>query len=389
MRTHPILLLAVGLTLAACDDSGGPSTGSPSTGGPSSDGTLVVSTSTGGGDPDQDGYLLTVDGVDSVALDPTGTVEIDLVDGQHTLRLLGVAEHCSVAPGTPLEVDVPSQGTTSVAFEVSCPATGVRITTTTTGLDFDTDGYRVEVDGTDRGILPAIGTVVTRLEPGNHTIALNGLSPNCTIVGPGSHTVTTVASEIAIDFAVACTATSGVIGVVVEASGSNRNGEYEALVDGASPFTVLRGTPGYLTGVPAGDHVVSLVAPVNCSVETDPQSVTVTVGALIRDTVEVTFAVVCQIEYGALRISVPTTGQPPSERYQVSMCDSRAYPTMCLDLGRVAPNDILVARVPALDRELFLHLRDVPERCRAGSPIGFSVAVGDTLNIAFPVTCSA
>ena len=61
--------------------------------------------------------------------------------------------------------------------------------------------------------------------------------------------------------------------------------------------------PGYLTGVPAGDHVVSLVAPVNCSVETDPQSVTVTVGALIRDTVEVTFAVVCQIEYGALKVS--------------------------------------------------------------------------------------
>ena len=122
MRTHPILLLAVGLTLAACDDSAGPSTGGPSTGGPSTrDGTLVVSTSTGGGDPDQDGYLLTVDGVDSLALDPTGTVEIDLVDGQHTLRLLGVAEHCSVAPGTPLEVDVPSQGTTPVAFEVSCP----------------------------------------------------------------------------------------------------------------------------------------------------------------------------------------------------------------------------------------------------------------------------
>ena len=65
MRTHPILLLAVGLTLAACDDSGGPSTGSPTT-----DGTLVVSTSTGGDDPDQDGYLLTVDGVDSLVLDP-------------------------------------------------------------------------------------------------------------------------------------------------------------------------------------------------------------------------------------------------------------------------------------------------------------------------------
>ena len=137
MRTHPILLLTIGLTLAACDDSGGPSDGEPPT-----DGTLVVSTATGGSDPDQDGYLLTVDGVDSVALDPTGTAEVDLPEGHYTLRLLGVAEHCSVAPGTPLEVDVPLQDTTSVAFEVNCPVTGARITTTTTGLDLDPDGYR-------------------------------------------------------------------------------------------------------------------------------------------------------------------------------------------------------------------------------------------------------
>ncbi len=382
MRTHPIPLLVLGLTQAACQDSAGPSTST------STVGTLVVSTASGGNDPDQDGYLLTVDGVHSLALDPTGTSHIDLPAGQHTLRLLGMAEHCSVSPGTPHDVAVSSRDTTSVAFEITCSVTGVRITTTTTGLDFDTDGYRVEVDGIEWGILPSIGTVLTRLEPGSRTIALTGLSPNCTIAGPGSHTVTIVASEIApIDFSAACTATSGVIGVVVEASGSNRNGEYQALVDGASPFTVLRGKPGYLTDVPGGDHVVSLVAPVNCSVETDPQPVTVTVGALIRDTVVVTFAVICQIEYGALRISVPTMGHLPSGRYQVSMCDSRAYPTMCLNLGRVAPNDTLVARVPALDRELFLHLRDVPERCRAGSPIGFTVAVGDTLDIAYPVTC--
>lgn len=63
MRTHPILLLAVGLTLAACDGTGSPPDGGV---GPSTDGTLVVSTSTGGNEPDQDGYLLTVDGLDSV-----------------------------------------------------------------------------------------------------------------------------------------------------------------------------------------------------------------------------------------------------------------------------------------------------------------------------------
>ena len=103
-----------------------------------------------------------------------------------------------------------------MAFEVSCRLTGARITTTTTGLDLDLDGYRVEVDGTDQGILPSNGTrVVLRLDPGSRTITLTGLAPNCTIEGPGSHTVTIVDTEIApVEFAVVCTATSGVIGVV-------------------------------------------------------------------------------------------------------------------------------------------------------------------------------
>src|SRR5438093_1401116 len=119
MRTHPILLLAVGLTWAACNDTGSPPDGGV---GPSTDGTLVVSTST--------------------------------------------------------------------------------------GLDLDLDGYRVEVDGTDRGAIPANDTVVIRLDPGSRTIALTGLSPNCTIEGPGSRTVTIVDTEVAsIDFSVVCTAT--------------------------------------------------------------------------------------------------------------------------------------------------------------------------------------
>jgi hypothetical protein len=201
--------------------------------------------------------------------------------------------------------------------------------------------------------------------------------------------VTVADTEITpVEFVVVCTAASGVIGVVVEASGTNVDGEYEAMVDGASPFTVLLSKPVYLAAVAAGDHVVSLVAPVNCSVETDPQPVTVTVGALIRDTVEVTFSVICQSGFGTLRITVPTAGPLPNERYQISWCESRAYPIMCLNLGRVAPNDTLVARVRALDRQMFLHLRNIPANCRGGDPIGFTLAVGDTLDFAFPVTCS-
>jgi tricorn protease-like protein len=114
MRTGTILLLVVGLMLAACDDNSG------DPGEPSTDGTLIVSTSTAGDDPDQDGYLLTVDDVDSLALAPTGTAEVDVAPGRHTLRLLGVAGHCSVAPESSLDVDIAPRSTTSVVFDVSC-----------------------------------------------------------------------------------------------------------------------------------------------------------------------------------------------------------------------------------------------------------------------------
>lgn len=281
MRSHPILLLAVGLTLAACGDTSGPSVG-----------TLVVSTSTGGMDPDQDGYLLRVDAVDSLLLPPSGTAAIDLPAGKHTLRLLGVAEHCGVAPATPVEMDVPPQGTISLAFEITCPLTGVRVSTTTTGPDPDPDGYLVQADGADLAIVPASGAVLTRLDPGSRTIALTGLSPNCTVSGPGLQTVTILAGELtSIDFGVACTATSGVIEVVI--SGNGVGVLHEAMVDGVTPFPVGPRDRAYLAGVPAGDHVVSLSTAAGCSVNTPEQPVTVTTGSLIRDTVEVGFSVSC------------------------------------------------------------------------------------------------
>jgi hypothetical protein len=383
MRTRPILLLAVGLTLAACDE----------TSSPTRDGTLVVSTSTGGNDPDQDGYLLTVDGVDSLVLVPTGTAELDLAAGQHTLELLGMAEHCLVAPANPLDVDVPPHGTTPVTFEISCNLTGARITTATTGLDFDPDGYRVAVDGTDLGRITANTTVLTQLDPGSRTIALTGLTQNCTIEGPGSRTVTIVAAEVLpIEFAVVCTATSGVIGVVI--SGSGVGGVYDALVDGATPLRVGPGDRAYLRAVPAGDHVVSLSGPANCSVETDPQSVTVTAGSLIRDTVEVTFSVTCVT--GVL-VTTPTTGTIPRDDWTVWLCyDSYSchYHFLARRLGSLAPNDTLIAEVDP--GTYWFYLDDlincqviVPDPRNGHNPRrDITILPGRLVTVSFPVVCS-
>jgi hypothetical protein len=381
MRTQPILL-AVGLTLAACEDSGRPSTG----------GTLVVATSTVGNEPDRDGYLLTVDGVDSLPLDPTGSFEIELPTGQHTLRLLGMAAQCSVSPETPLDVEIPAGETTSVAFEITCSATGVRVRVRTSGLDFDVfDGYHLEVDGTDRGTLPTGGTVFTRLDPGSRTIALTGLAPNCTIDGPDSHTVTVVDAEITpVEFVVVCTATSGVIGVLVDASGPDMDRSYQGMVDGSRSFSVRPGRRAYLTAVSAGDHVVSLAAPANCSVEGDRQSVTVAVGGLIRDTVEVAFSVTCVPRVpGRLRITAPTTGPIPTAPYSVWICRENCMSYGSTFLGALVPNDTLVSN-PQPGRYGLL-LRDVPGRCNVqgnAQSFSFTVTYDATIDIEYRVRCS-
>lgn len=281
-----------------------------------------------------------------------------------------------------------------------------RVAVTTIGLDIDPDGYTLLVDGSPRGAIPVTGTVVTLLDPGSRTIALTGLAGNCTADGPGARTVTVVAAEVvSIEVAVVCTATSGVIGVVVRASGTDVEGRYEAMVDSASPLSLVPGQAAYWSGVPAGDYVVSLpIVPDNCSVETDPQTATVTVGELIRDTVEVVISVTCapREASGNLRITAPTTGPVPnSTRYEVwyEHYGYWDYGGSWTFLGDLDPNGTLGATVAAstwsgADPYWYsFQLRGIPANCSAEDPHpypapGFTITYGDVLDIEFRVTCS-
>jgi hypothetical protein len=178
----------------------------------------------------------------------------------------------------------------------SSTAATLVITVSTTGLDIDPDGYHVLVDGGRRELVSTNGSVLAQLEPGSRTIGLSGLSENCTIEGPASHAVGVGDTEVApVEFAVVCTSTSGVVGVAVEVSGSGVAGGYGARLDGTRLFPLLLRGPSYLAGVAPGDHIVSLAVPADCSLETDQQTVIVTAGGLIRDTVQVTFLVACPI----------------------------------------------------------------------------------------------
>src|SRR2546429_599234 len=90
-------------------------------------GSLTVTTATGGasGDLDPDGYTVSVDGgAASQPIPDNGSVTFTGPAGDHTVALSGVAANFSVSGATPRPVTVPSGGTTSTTFSVSCAATG-------------------------------------------------------------------------------------------------------------------------------------------------------------------------------------------------------------------------------------------------------------------------
>jgi hypothetical protein len=368
--------LLVGLAVAGCDD----------TNGPGGEGTLVVSASTQGEHPDENGYLLMVDDLETLVL-RASPIEVRVPAGSHHLQLLDVAGQCVVLPGTSLQVDVVSGLTTSVEFVADCAATGIRVTTTTTGLDIDPSGYRITVDGIARHSASPSGTALVHLDPGEQTIGLTDLAPNCSIEGPRSHRVTITHREVwSLSFAAVCTASSGVIAVAVGASGVDTEGSYIATVDGAEhPFQPDQ--PTYLSNVAPGDHSVALVPPTNCSVQPDSTVVTVTAGGMVRDTVEASFSVSCISRTAELQVHVSTVGTVPRQDYTVWVCEYAGY-WYCYystPLGTVDPNGTLAAELTAGDYSIWLA--DVPPRCLVDGPTLIQLQASERHELTYEVTC--
>ena len=70
---------------------------------------------------------------------------------------------------------------------VGSPGTAIlEITTTTSGVEPDADGYLVQVDAGGPEAIETGGTYrIPDLAAGSHTILLARFAPNCTVVGRG------------------------------------------------------------------------------------------------------------------------------------------------------------------------------------------------------------
>src|SRR6266700_3058434 len=198
---------------------------------PPQTGNLTVSTSTSGSNLDPDGYMVTVDGGASQAIGTNGSVTYTaLAAGSHSVALSGVAANCSVSGANPQTVTVPSGGTATTTFSVSCAPTGggtgsLTVTTSTTGSNLDPDGYTITIDGSFSQPIGTNTSVTFTGPSGDHTLALSGVASNCTVGGANPRTVTVPSGGTATTtFSVSCASTGGGGGVEVVGQGQIGNG---------------------------------------------------------------------------------------------------------------------------------------------------------------------
>ena len=160
-------------------------------------GTIQVKAATAGVDFTPNGYSVLIDVGSLSPLPPNGVTTIDgLTAGDHNVRLLGSAGNCTITGDNPRVVHVTTGGVTRdtarTMFDVSCVAvTGsVQVTTATSGIDLDPDGYTVLLDNGQQRPLGANGTAVMEgVSGGDHSVILFGAVGNCTLTGDNPRTV--------------------------------------------------------------------------------------------------------------------------------------------------------------------------------------------------------
>jgi hypothetical protein len=280
---------------------------------------LHVIISTEGVDKDADGYLLYGTGEPVRLVRTDGELLLAVPAGEYAITIDGIAGNCSLQSPATVSTMVEAAGTATAAFRLECRAVSgsIEVAATTTGRDFDADGYAVKVDGSPRGtVFSNSAALVEGLSAGAHTVSLDGFSENCGVsAGSGSVDVQLSIGALTRDvrrvaFEIICQATTGDVRVTTTTLGSARDPNGYTLMLDDSLFQVptcpeadaaffcpgaplrLAGTDSHLvTSLVPGDHTVELRdVHGSCRVEGSNRRIaSVAVGGVA----EVVFSLVC------------------------------------------------------------------------------------------------
>jgi hypothetical protein len=262
------------------------------------------------------------------------------------------------------------------------------ITTSTGGVELDSDGYGVAVDGSSpQAIGPDATVTVDQLPDGQHTVELSGVAANCSAANnPRTVTVSSGGTATAA-FAITCGPSSaGSVAVTTTTSGAGSDPDGFALtVDGVDRGAIGVNATITLASLTQGGHLVGLTGlAANCVVAGDnPRSVTVT----SDQATPVGFTINCEAPppgSGSVQITTTTTGSSLD-------LDPDGY-TVSLDGGNpqgIGTTGILtIANVPAGSRSVQLS-GEAPNCTVSGSKTrAVIISSGQTATVQFTITCA-
>jgi probable HAF family extracellular repeat protein len=263
-------------------------------------GSLQITAATSGPSPDADGYTITLDGADRGTLVASGAATLNgLPPGTHSLGLSGVAGNCQVQGDNPRSITVVAGASATAAFAIVCTAppavTGsLKITTATTGLDPDPDGYSFAIDaGGTQAIGQNTSTTVPNVAAGARKVLLSGIVGNCKVGGTNPRSVTVSAGQTAeVSFAITCTATTGSLEITTATKGAKPDPDgYTVSVDQGTPQAIGAAATVAVPALKPGSHTVALAGiATNCRVEGEnPRSFALIAGQKATTT----FSVLC------------------------------------------------------------------------------------------------
>ncbi len=184
---------------------------------PPAPGTIQVTTATTGFDLDVNGYYVYVDDRSDAWIGTNATITLPASPGAHTLVLGHVATNCSVDGANPRTVSVASGATTEVTFAVTCGSgPTIQVTTVTTGVDLDANGYGVMpwrlLDSWGSRVLETSASVAANgtvrlfgLVTGEYQVEFSGIATNCSAISTNPLPVDlTYGGTVAVEFDVAC-----------------------------------------------------------------------------------------------------------------------------------------------------------------------------------------
>jgi Tol biopolymer transport system component len=182
---------------------------------PPESGSIRITTVTSGPGTDPDGYAFAVDGGASqpIALNGT-TIHTNVAAGSHSVLLAGVAGDCTVQGTNPRSVAVTSGAIADLSFEISCGATtgSIQVTTVTTGMPLDPDGYTVSVDGgASQTIDPNATLTLGDLALGTHALTLSNVASNCHLDGENPRVIEVLGGSMTVTFHLNCLGANALI----------------------------------------------------------------------------------------------------------------------------------------------------------------------------------